>query len=225
MRDGSRIEAWWRPAATSSATSPAPAVLVFHGNGELIDDGLEFSDAWHALGVSVLLVEYRGYGRSEGVPGLTACQSDAVEWYDRLAAEPGVRTDFIVSYGYSLGGIFAAEVAAQRPVAAIALESTVSSLRQAARDRGVWLLFTHERFDLEAILHALPPAKPVLITHGSADEVVPFHHFNKLVAARPTALAIAGTHAHLPLAIQSQTKLLRTLLDAVPSHPQLPSAK
>jgi len=212
MRDGTRVEGWWRPARDASPAQPAPAVLVFHGNGELIDDSVDFADAWSALGVSVLLVEYRGYGRSEGEPSINACREDATEWFDRVAVQPGVRRDLVLAHGFSLGGAFATELAALRPVAGLALESTVASLRQAARDRAIWILLTRERFDAERILREIDPTIPVLLTHGRTDGVMPFHHFERLVAARPSAVAFAGANSHIPIATWERPDLLRDLL-------------
>jgi hypothetical protein len=212
MRDGTLVEGWWRPAA--KAGEAAPAVIVFHGNGELIDDSRDFADVWHELGVSVLLAEYRGYGRSEGAPGVTACEADAQEWFDRVAATPGVRPELVLAHGFSLGGVFAAELAGTRPVAGLVLEGTVSSLREAARDRRIWLLLTTERFDAETVLRALDPTVPVLLTHGRRDDVVPFRHLARLAAARPGAVVVADDYNHYPLTTQERPELLRDLLAA-----------
>ena len=214
MRDGTRVEAWWRPAPGATAERPGPAVIVFHGNGELIDDSRDFAEVWNRLGVGVLLVEYRGYGRSDGAPGVTACEGDSPEWYDRLAATPGVRKELILAHGFSLGGVFAAELAGMRPLAGLTLESTVSNLAEAARDRGIWLLLTGERFDAEAVLRRLDPTVPVLLTHGTRDGVVPFRHQGRLAAARPGARVVSADYDHYPLSTQERPELLRELLAA-----------
>lgn len=216
MRDGTRVEGWWRPAAKAGvgAGGAAPAVIVFHGNGELIDDSRDFAEVWHELGASVLLVEYRGYGRSEGEPGVTACEDDAKEWFDRVAATPGVRPELVLAHGFSLGGVFAAELAGTRPVAGLVLEGTLSSLREAARDRRIWLLLTTERFDAEAVLRELDLTVSVLLTHGRRDDVVPFRHHARLAAARPGAVVVADDHDHYPLTTQERPELLRELLAA-----------
>lgn len=214
MRDGTRVEGCWLPAKGAGPETPAPAVIVFHGNGELIDDSRDFAEVWHELGASVLLVEYRGYGRSDGAPGITACEDDSKEWFDRVAATPGVRPGLVLTHGFSLGGVFAAELAGARPVAGLVLEGTVSSLREAARDRRIWLLLTTERFDAEAVLRALDPTVPVLLTHGRRDDVVPFRHQALLAAARPGAVVVADEHDHYPLTTQERPELLRDLLAA-----------
>ncbi len=136
-----------------------------------------------------------------------------------MAATPGVRAEAIVAHGFSLGGVFAAELAGTRPVAGLVLEGTVASLRAAARDRGVWLLLTRERSDAEAVLRGLPANVPVLVTHGRKDVVVPFHHLGLLVAARPGATAVEGDHDHYPLSTQERPDLLRDLLAAVKTRP------
>lgn len=214
MRDGVRVEAWWLPARGSSPDRPAPAVIVFHGNGELIDDSRDFAEAWQALGVGVLLAEYRGYGRSEGTPGIRECREDAAEWFDRVARQGGVRRDLIFAHGFSLGGVFAAELAGQRPVAGLALEGTVASMVAAAADRRIYLVLTRERFDATAVLRGLDLAVPVLLTHGARDDVVPFRHLGLLARARPGATVATDDHAHFPLTILSRPDLLGALLAA-----------
>lgn len=213
------VEAWWRPAEGASAERPAPAVLVFHGNGELIDDMRDFADRWHRLGAHVLLVEFRGYGRSAGLPTIEACRADAAAWFDRVAARPDVRRDWIVAHGFSLGGAFAAELAGRRPVGGLILEGAPASLVEAAHDRGIWLIFTRERFDAKAVLRSLPSAVPVLITQGKMDEVMPPRHGELLAAARPNANVVWGKGGHYPQAVTDRPELLADLLSAVKKRP------
>lgn len=221
MRDGVRVEGWWLPAP--GAAAEAPAVIVFHGNGELIDDSRDFAEVWTRLGVHVLLAEYRGYGRSEGAPGIRSCIEDALEWYDRVAAEPGVNRKVILTHGFSLGGVFAAELAARRPVDGVILEGTVASLRDAAWDRRIGLVLTRERFDVKAALRGLGPGIPVVLTHGSDDGVVPFRHLALLAQARPQARVVMGDHDHYPLSTQRRPDLLRDLVaEALASTPTRP---
>jgi dienelactone hydrolase len=216
------VEAWWQPAAGASAERPAPAVMVFHGNGELIDDSRDFAERWHALGAHVLLVEYRGYGRSAGKPTITACRADAVAWFDKLAARADVKPELIVAHGFSLGGVFAAELAGQRPVGGLALEGSPASLVESARDRGIWLVLTRERFDAVKVLRALPADVPVLITHSQNDDVVPLRHGELLAAARPGSRMVRGQYGHFPLAVTERPDLLAELLAAAKVRAGLP---
>ena len=123
-----RVEAWWLPP-TASATGPCPALIFTHGNGELIDywpDAFEEPRRW---GLGVLLVEYPGYGRSQGRPSERTIR-ETILAADRWARE---RADIdaarIVPYGRSLGGSAAALLAAERPVPALILESAFTSAR------------------------------------------------------------------------------------------------
>ncbi len=218
------VEAWWQPAKSASAERPAPAVMVFHGNGELIDDSRDFAQRWHALGAHVLLVEYRGYGRSAGKPTIAACRADAVAWFDKLAARADVRRDVILVHGFSLGGVFAAELAGQRAVGGLVLEGSPAGLVESARDRGIWLVLTRERFDAVKVLRALPAGVPVLITHGQGDYVVPPRHGELLAAARPDARVVRGKDGHYPLAVTERPELLAELLATAKARAGLPVA-
>lgn len=215
LADGGRVEAWWRPAERASATSPAPVVMYFHGNAELIDDQRQTAEVWHALGVSVLLCEHTGYGRSDGKPGLEKDIAHAAEWFDRVAARDDVRRDSILAHGFSLGGAFAAQLAARRPVGGVVLESTFASLPSMARRLGVWIYFGRERLDTARALRELDEGVPVLLTHGRNDEVIPVGQGRKLAAARPGARYVEGDYPHVPWAQNEPGHaMLRDLLAA-----------
>ena len=209
LAGGGRVEAWWRPAEGATAAAPAPAVMYFHGNAELIDDQRHTAELWHSLGVSVLLCEHTGYGRSDGVPGLENDLAHAAQWYDRLAARDDVRQGMILAHGFSLGGAFAAQLAARRPVGGLVLEGTFSSLPSMARRMGVWLYFGGERLDSARVLRELDATVPVLLTHGRGDEVIPVAQGRRLAAARPSARYVEGDYPHVPWA---QNELGNTLL-------------
>ena len=74
--DGSRVEAWYLAAPGRSAAHPGPAVIYTHGNGELIDYWPAALEPYRQWGVSILLPEYRGYGRSTGKPSQAAVVAD-----------------------------------------------------------------------------------------------------------------------------------------------------
>lgn len=195
-----RVEAWWLPAEGASADSPAPAVIYFHGNAELIDDQRQTAELWHSLGVSVLLCEHVGYGRSDGTPSLEADIANGSAWFDRLVARPEVRRELILAHGFSLGGAFAAQLAARRPVGGLVLEGTFSSLPAMARGMGVYIYFPKERLDTARVLRELAADVPVLLTHGTADRVIPVAEGRKLAAARPGARYHEGSFPHIPWA-------------------------
>ena len=213
LPQGGRVEAWWRPAEGASAERPAPVVMYFHGNAELVDDQRQTAEMWHGLGASVLVCEHVGYGRSAGAPALENDIDNGAAWFDLVAARPDVRREAIMAHGFSLGGAFAAQLAKRRPVAGLVLESTFSSLPSMARRMGVWLYFGGESLDTRSVLRGLPEETPVLITHGRGDGVIPVEEGRRLAAARPGARYVEGDYPHVPWAQnEPEHALLRELM-------------
>ena len=180
--DGKRVEAWFLPGTTSSA---APLIMYTHGNGELIDFWAQAVEPLRAAGIHVLLVEYPGYGRSEGKPSEKTITATLLAAYDRVSRDPRVDATRIVGYGRSMGGGAIAQLAARRPLAALMLESTFTSLTDMVRAYHVprWLIVNH--FDTRQVLQDF--RKPVLLLHGSYDEVIPVTHAQALKTAAPGA--------------------------------------
>jgi pimeloyl-ACP methyl ester carboxylesterase len=203
---GARTEAWFFPGRGRSPAAPGPAVLCFHGNGELIDDNVETARTFNMWGISVLLVEYRGYGRSVAKTEINGIQADAIAWFDRLAARPEVRSHEVMTYGFSLGAAFAAQLAAARPIAALMMESPFASLPSMARRQRVYLYLSSERLDTEAVLRALPAGLPILITHQKRDSIIPVTEGRKLAALRPDALYAEGGDDHYPFALSDLSR-------------------
>jgi pimeloyl-ACP methyl ester carboxylesterase len=180
--DGHRIETWLLPAAKPGR---APLLMYTHGNGELIDFWADQFDAIRAAGIGVLLVEYPGYGRSGGKPSERSITDALVAAYDRIARDPRVDAGRIFGHGRSLGGGAMAQLAAKRPLAALILESTFTSLADILHGYHLpdWLI--RNRFDTSAVLRAY--RAPVLILHGSHDVNIPVAHAHGLKAAAPAA--------------------------------------
>ena len=175
-----RVEAWYLPAA-ASATRPAPLLVFSHGNAELIDYWPEEFDEPRRWGFAVLLVEYPGYGRSEGTPSQASITEGMLAAYDWAAKNPAVDASRIVPYGRSLGGGAAVVLAAARPVPALILESSFSSVTAFAAGFGAPGLIVRDKFDSVATLKSFK--RPVLILHGDRDDLVPPHHANALAEA------------------------------------------
>ena len=176
-KDGTRLHAWHAKAPGS-----APLVLYFGGNAEEVSWMLEGLN--QAPGVSWLLVDYRGYGLSEGSPGEAALVSDALQWFDHAAGLPGVDPKRILAFGRSLGSGVAVALAAQRPLAGLILATPYDSLAAVAK-RYYWylpvdLLLKH-RFDSIALAPALK--QPLLCLIAERDEVIPPVHGERLFEA------------------------------------------
>lgn len=181
--DGGEVEAWLLPGDGVSAERPGPAVIFCHGNGELIDYWPEVLSAYRAMGVSLLLPEYRGYGRSAGSPSEAGIAADLVRFYDQLAARPEVDASRILFHGRSLGGGAVCALARQRPPAAMILMSTFTSVREMARRYLMPGFLVRDPFDNLALVQEYK--EPLLIFHGERDTVVPHDHATRLHAAAP----------------------------------------
>jgi pimeloyl-ACP methyl ester carboxylesterase len=180
--DGQRVEAWLLPGDAAGA---APLMIYAHGNGELIDLWADEFAPLRAAGIHVLLVEYPGYGRSGGTPSESSVTAALLAAYDRVAADPRIDARRIVGYGRSLGGGAIAQLAARRPLAALVLESTFTSLRDVVRRYFIPDVLVRNRFDTRGVLAKYHG--PVLLVHGQFDEVIPVAHAQALKAASSAA--------------------------------------
>ena len=166
-----RTEAWLLPPNTDAG--PAPAVIVAHGNAELIDNWVDETTALRRLGFAILLVEYPGYGRSEGPPTQSSVTEAFVAAYDMLAARDDIDTGRIVFLGRSLGGGVVCALAAERPPAALVLISTFTSINAMAAERFfVPPFLARDPFDNLKTLRSY--TGPALIAHGSRDSLIPY---------------------------------------------------
>ena len=159
--------------------SPRVAVVLFHGNGEVVADWDDAAPRFAAVGARLAVVDYRGYGRSTGTPSLRALLGDArpaaLALLPYLVGEGGVPLPVLVM-GRSLGSACAAEIARSLPrfAAGFVFESGFSDLRAFARRRGV-SVGAIEEADLAALcpLRKLAASRaPLLVLHGAADRSI-----------------------------------------------------
>jgi hypothetical protein len=174
-----RVEAWFFPA---DAIAAAPTVVFAHGNGELIEDWQAEMETLSDEGVNALLVEFPGYGHSEGEPSREAIRETFAEAFDWLVEESDVPDDRIVAYGRSVGGGAAADLSQDRPVRALALQSTFSSVAAMARQALLPGFLVRDAFDNRRAVADFQG--PVLLMHGVQDEVIPYEHALSLASAR-----------------------------------------
>ncbi len=161
----------------------APRCFVhFHGNGEVVNDyRTDYAVAMVAMGLDVVLVEYRGYGGSTGVPQMGSMLSDVSAVIDAL----GRPASELVIYGRSVGSIYAIEAARRYPdIAALVLESGVAAPHQrlAMRMRASELNATEEQLREAADKYLDHRTKlaaytgPLLVMHAKDDEIIPIEH-------------------------------------------------
>jgi fermentation-respiration switch protein FrsA (DUF1100 family) len=191
---GGRSESWYLPPNQGKNAGPAPAVIFAHGNGELIDFWPETLEPLTRMGLGVLLVEYPGYGRSEGNPSQESVTRAFVAAYDWLATRNDVDEERIVLFGRSLGGGAVTQLAARRPSAAMILTSTFTSARWFTRRYLVPGFLMRDPFDNLSVISEY--SNPLLIAHGRRDGVVPYRHAQILVEAAPDATLLTYNSGH-----------------------------
>lgn len=192
--DGIALHGWYLPGSNADS----PTLLFFHGNAGNISHRLDSLALFHALGAATLIIDYRGYGRSEGAPSEAGLYRDATAAWDYLVAERGVPPERIVAFGRSLGGAMAAHVAAEREVGGLVLESAFTSLPALASEHyPVFPVRWLTRFEYPTRAFLERASAPVLIIHSPDDELIPYHHGRALyeAASGPKRfLAIEGGH-------------------------------
>lgn len=180
------VETFFLPSRRAAgAGERMPAVIYAHGNAELIDFCLDKADMFTRMGMAVLLVEYPGYGRSAGKPSQKTITRVFTEAYDRLAARPEVDSGRIFFFGRSLGGAVVCALAQERTPAALVLMSTFTGIRSFAVRYLVPGFLVRDPFDNLSVVKRFQ--KPILVLHGTADEVIPYAHGAALFAAAPHA--------------------------------------
>ncbi|MGH7232776.1 MAG: alpha/beta hydrolase [Nitrospiraceae bacterium] len=161
-------------------------LLWCHGNAGNIIHRLENCAQLYRAGLSVFLFDYRGYGRSEGMPSEEGLYQDAFAAYGYLARTRGIRSDHLVLFGRSLGAAVAGTVASQRPAAGLILESPFPSVESVAKATfGVpahWLL--QSRFRLIDRLRDIRVA--ILVIHGDRDDIIPIGLGRQVFDAAPS---------------------------------------
>ncbi len=168
--DGVAIHAWWWEVEPAG-----PAVLFFHGNAGSIAGRVSTAAGLVPRGVSVLLLEYRGYGASEGSPSEDGILRDGragLDWVVDRVRGP----ERVVLYGRSLGGVVAASLGSREPVAGVILESSFTTLEEMASTVYPWLprfLFRRLRGHYDNVSAVSRMDRPLLVVHGTADELAP----------------------------------------------------
>jgi len=178
--DGVKINGWFVPHAGAKTT-----ILWLHGNGGNIGHRVgRIHRFHHALRANILIIDYRGYGRSGGRVSEKGTYLDAVAAYDYLLSRRDVDPARIVPFGSSLGAGVAVELSLRRKVQGVILESPFASIREMARVAVPWLpvgwLIT-TRYDNLSKIGRLNI--PILILHGDRDGTVPFAQGRKLFEA------------------------------------------
>ena len=194
--DGFALHGWFIPGGDR-------VLLFFHGNAGNISHRLGSIEVFHDLGLSVLIIDYRGYGQSGGRPSERGTYSDADAAWRYLTETRGIPASDIVVFGRSLGAAVAAYVAAETSPAALIVESAFTSVPDLASELYPWLPARWlSRFDYPTQRYVAAVRCPVLVVHSRDDEIAPYRHAEALFATAHDGrglVELAGTHndAHI----------------------------
>ena len=168
--DGTRLHGWFVPCDNGRAV-----ILFSHGNGGNLSHRADILRELHRLRASVMIYDYRGYGRSEGSPDEPGVLADARAARAWLAKRAGIGDREIVQMGESLGGGVAVDLAAADGARGLVLISTFTSLPDVAAIHYPWLparLLMRTRLD--SLAKIANYHGPLLQIHGDADSIVPY---------------------------------------------------
>ena len=170
--DGVSIHGFYLPAARPRQN--ARAILFLHGNAGNASHRLPNAAELSRLGADVLLIDYRGYGMSEGTPSESGAYADARAGLAHLIEERGIPVQRVVLFGRSLGGAVAVDLARNKGLAGVILESTFSSAADVARGMmGPPLAYLlRDRFDSASKTGQIDA--PLLFFHGDHDRFIDY---------------------------------------------------
>ena len=190
--DGVDIHGWYINGESDRV------LLFFHGNAGNISHRLFSIRQFLDLGLSVFIIDYRGYGQSGGRVNEQGFYRDADAAWRHLTEERGFSGEQIVIFGRSLGGSVAAKLAADVEPQALILESTFTSVPDAAQDIYPWLPARWlSRLRHETSEYVRDVGAPVLVVHSRDDEIIPYHHGERIYEAANeprSMLTIRGGH-------------------------------
>ena len=174
-QDNVRINGWFISNPKAKYT-----LLFFHGNAGNIGDRIDKLQLLYQVGLNIFIIDYRGFGRSQGSPSESGFYRDALAAYDYLLNTINVKPEQIVLYGESLGTAIAVDLGFNREVKALILEGAFSC----GRDMAVKIYPFLPRFIFSNSFDSLTKIKeinaPKLFIHSRNDEIVPFNLAKKL---------------------------------------------
>lgn len=177
--DHVRLDGWFIPVHDARGV-----LLFFHGNAGNISHRLDSLKIFNGLRLSVLIFDYRGYGRSDGEPSEQGTYRDAEAAWRYLTEQRRIPPRDIVLFGRSLGAAVAAQLASQHAPKALILESAFTSVPDLAADLYPFLparWLARFRYNTEGYVKSINC--PLLIVHSREDEIIPYAHGERLFAA------------------------------------------
>jgi fermentation-respiration switch protein FrsA (DUF1100 family) len=224
--DGLALHGWWIPAARPRS-DPPQVLLFFHGNAGNISHRGDSIAIFSELGLDVLIIDYRGYGHSDGSPSELGLYRDADAAWRWLTQERGVPPNQIVLFGRSLGGAVATRLAAGTQPAGLIVESSFDHLASLARTHYPLLSrLVPLRYEFPVAEKLASVRCPVLVLHSPEDRIVPYQLGQRLFAAASAPkrfVRLSGGHNDGFLRSQPQyQEALAAFLDSLAEPKQPP---
>lgn len=197
--DGVKLHFW----VFTSPRQPVPTLLWFHGNGGNLSYRADVAAELARRGISTVLFDYRGYGRSEGKPSEHGLYIDSLAAFDYAVSVLGARPRDIVLYGESLGGPYAAYVGAERGGRGVIVENSFPSLVSMARIAYPNLPFSFfVKKSLRTTDYLNEAGLPVLVMHSKGDSMIPYRLgleiFEALEVPRTLFTSETADHSQIP---------------------------
>jgi uncharacterized protein len=210
--DGTRLAGW---LMTPRGPGPHPAVVYFGGRSEEVswvarDAGTLFP------GMTVLAINYRGYGDSRGVPGEEHMVEDGCMLFDWLCSRRNIDAERVAVVGRSLGSGVAVQVAKERPVQSVVLITPYDSILALAQRkfRVVPVSFVL-RHRFESVKYAALLRAPTYVLRAASDDIVPHSHTDQLVAKMARLhldeIVPGSNHLNIPYLPDTQQKIAQFL--------------
>lgn len=193
LDDKTKISAWFLPHPQAEKT-----ILFFHGNGGNISHRGDSIYIFHKLKFNVLIIDYAGYGNSEGSASENNLYQSADAAWHYLITEKELKAKDIIIFGRSLGGAVAVDLASRVKAGGLILESTFSSVRDVIDIAfAKWSSLIYLRYRFDSLNKIKRVTSPVLVIHSPDDEVIPFQLGKRLfegIESEKAFLQIRGGH-------------------------------
>jgi len=179
--DNIKLHGWFIPNENAKGT-----VLFFHGNAGNISHRLDSIAIFHRLELNVFIIDYRGYGQSEGKITEKGTYRDAEAAWNYLSHTQGISEKQIIIFGRSLGASIASWLASKHAPAALIIESGFTSVPSMGQRLYPFLpirWFTHYKYDTKQYVKNI--SCPVLVAHSKNDDIIPYDEGREIFEAAP----------------------------------------
>ena len=187
--DGVRLHGWYctplvgGAGGTLEGVETRATLLYLHGNGGNISHRRDFIEELVRLPVNVLIIDYRGYGKSEGRPSEEGLYMDARAAWDYLTTTRATPAAEIVIFGKSLGGAVAIDLATKVEACGLVVQSSFTSIADMAGEVLPFVPRFVIRTKMDSLSKIAAVTCPKLFIHSQADEIIPYRLGRRLFDA------------------------------------------